>query len=170
MTDPDTNTKLRIMIPLMSGGMLWQARSIVERLGPGYEYLFVTAPEDMPAVQHHMPNRELHVVPLPSSSGLMTVGQKVTAVPRSFWHAARQIQRLRPHVILCVGTCLAIPLFLMGRLAGAKTIFVESLTRVTELSRTGWMVARLRLADRMYVQWPALAKGHPGVRYQGNVL
>lgn len=96
------------------------AGAIDHRLGPGYEYLFVTAPEDLAAVQNRIPDDRLYVVPMPSSSGLVSLRQKVAAVPRSFWHAAHHILQLRPHVILCLGTCLAIPLFLIGRMLVPK--------------------------------------------------
>ena len=47
--------------------------------------------------------------------------------------------------------------------------FVESITRVTGSSRTGRLVAALRLPARHYVQWERLASP-PRVRYAGSVI
>jgi len=88
----------------------------------------------------------------------------------SFVEALRLMRRLRPDAVLAVGTAIAVPLMAAARLAGIPTIFVESLTRVRELSLTGRVIRRLRLAERFYVQWPELEQARTGTRYAGAVL
>lgn len=162
--------QLHILTTVVSGGFLWQARAIMSQLGPNYKYSLVTAPEDYRDVRACFPGRAIHVVPFPSSSALLNVRHRLRDMVASFAGCALLILRLRPDVILCVATCLAIPLFFFGRLAGSRTIFVESITRVTRLSRTGWIVLRFGLADRFYVQWPNLANICNKALYRGNVL
>jgi len=162
--------RLRILVTMVSGGMLWQARSLLERLGNGHDYVLVTAPDDRRTVQSHFPDVSLNLVPFPSSSGLRSLRDKLLAPVASLWRSGLLVRRFRPDVVLCVSTCLALPLFFWGRLWGARTVYVESATRVTKLSRTGWLVLRLRLASRFYVQWPALARIHTGALFRGSVL
>ncbi len=165
-----TPRKLRILTTMVSGGMLWQARSVTDRLGDDHEYLLVTAPDDFSGIRFHFPDRKIHVVPFPSSTALVRWYQKLSAPVTSLWHCARLVFRLRPDVVFCVGTCLAIPLFFWGRLIGAKTVFVESITRVTRMSMTGRLVLFFRLSDRFYVQWPQLGRAYRRTLYRGNVL
>lgn len=80
------------------------------------------------------------------------------------------VGQLRPHAVFVVGAATAIPLFLAAKRFGAKCVFIESLTRVEKLSLTGRIVHRLRLADRLYVQWERLARELDGTQYAGAVL
>lgn len=88
----------------------------------------------------------------------------------SFLEAYRLVARLRPHAVLALGTSTAIPLFCAAKCLGARNVFVESLTRVERLSMTGRIIRRLRLADRLYVQWPRLAQDVNGAVFAGAVL
>ena len=84
--------------------------------------------------------------------------------------AFRMVRRLRPDVILGMSTASSAALFLAGRLHGARCIYVESLTRVDDLSLTGRIVYHTRLANVIYGQWPQLSRRLPRVRYAGAVL
>ena len=88
----------------------------------------------------------------------------------SFVEGFRLVRRLRPHAILAVGHPAAVPLFLAAKFWRARTVFVESLTRVHDLSVTGRIVYRLGLAQRMYVQWPRLHERYARCTYAGSVL
>lgn len=162
--------QLRILVTVVSGGMLWQSQSLMDRLGGGFRYSWVTALDDYRTIQGRFPDRNVEVMPFPSSTGLVTARQKLLAPVFSLWRAAGLVYRLRPDAIVSLGTCLAIPLFFWGRLCGAKTVFIESITRVTQLSMTGRIVLGLRLADRFYVQWPDLAGKYRRTVYRGSVL
>ena len=97
----------------------------------------------------------------------------VTNTLRGLWsmvEAMRLVRRLRPDVILTLGTAASVPLLLAGRAVGARSVFVESLTRVERLSLTGWLLYRLRLPQRFYVQWASLAQRYPRAVYAGMVL
>lgn len=68
--------------------------------------------------------------------------------------AARLLRRLRPSAIVTTGAGVAVPFCYLGRLYGAKVIYIESFARVDEPSLTGRLVHPA--ADRFFVQWPAL--------------
>lgn len=84
--------------------------------------------------------------------------------------AIRIVKGLRPAWILAVGTSMAVPLFAAGRVMGARCCFLESLTRVRDLSMTGRILKRLRLPNRFYVQWSDLARDDPALHFAGAVL
>jgi beta-1,4-N-acetylglucosaminyltransferase len=72
-------------------------------------------------------------------------------------------------LVLVLGTPHAVPMLLAARILGRPTVFVESITRVDQLSLTGRLVRRLRLASRLLVQWPGLRVREPGVAL-GSIL
>jgi UDP-N-acetylglucosamine:LPS N-acetylglucosamine transferase len=78
------------------------------------------------------------------------------------------LRLLRPRVILTTGAGLAVPFAWMGRLLGVRVVYVESLTRVDHPSLSCRLIKPV--ADRVYVQWPELARAMPEARYVGKVL
>jgi beta-1,4-N-acetylglucosaminyltransferase len=78
------------------------------------------------------------------------------------------VRRLQPRVILTTGAGVAVPFAWMGKLLGARVVYVESLTRVDEPSLSCRLVEPV--ADRVYVQWPELARSMAKARYAGKVL
>ncbi|MEM7715539.1 MAG: UDP-N-acetylglucosamine--LPS N-acetylglucosamine transferase, partial [Cyanobacteria bacterium P01_A01_bin.68] len=54
---------------------------------------------------------------------------------------------------------VAVPFIAIGKLLGAKTVFVESITRVKTLSLSAKLVRPC--LDALYVHWPQLLKHYP---------
>jgi beta-1,4-N-acetylglucosaminyltransferase len=86
---------------------------------------------------------------------------------RNFWLALGVLGRHRPDVVLATGGGVTVPVFVVGKLMGARLIYVESLTRVDGPSLTGRLV--YPLADRFFVQW-AEAATRPRMEFVGNLL
>jgi UDP-N-acetylglucosamine:LPS N-acetylglucosamine transferase len=82
--------------------------------------------------------------------------------------AVRLAHRLRPKVVLTTGSGLAVPFAWAGRLWGARVVYVESITRITGPSAAYRLIAPV--AERLYVQWPELARSLRRARYAGNVF
>jgi beta-1,4-N-acetylglucosaminyltransferase len=82
--------------------------------------------------------------------------------------AWRVIRDERPAAILSSGAGVAVPFAWIGRMHGARTVYVESFTRMDELSLSGRMIKPV--ADRFYVQWPQLAARTRRVRFAGNLF
>jgi beta-1,4-N-acetylglucosaminyltransferase len=78
---------------------------------------------------------------------------------RNFWLAYRVLQQEKPDLVLSTGAGVAVPFIILAKLFGFKTAFVESYTRVKELS----LSARLMLPflDNLYVQWSQLQLKYP---------
>jgi beta-1,4-N-acetylglucosaminyltransferase len=82
--------------------------------------------------------------------------------------ARRVIRRERPSAILTTGAGLAVPFAWVGRLFGVPTVYVESFTRIDELSLSARLISPV--ASRLYVQWPELAGSAGRPRFAGNLF
>jgi beta-1,4-N-acetylglucosaminyltransferase len=82
--------------------------------------------------------------------------------------AWKLITDLRPKVIVTTGAGPAVPFAWVGRVFGAKIVYIESLTRIEGPSLSYRLVRPI--VSRFYVQWPDLAANVPGARYAGSVL
>lgn len=71
-------------------------------------------------------------------------------------------------MIVTTGAGTAVPFAWLGRLLGARVVYVESLTRVHSPSLSLRLIAPV--ASRVYAQWPELAAARKGVRYVGTVV
>jgi beta-1,4-N-acetylglucosaminyltransferase len=65
----------------------------------------------------------------------------------------------KPDLVISTGAGVAVPFLILAKLLGKQTIFVESITRVEQLS----LSARLALPflDGLYVHWPQLQARYP---------
>ena len=78
----------------------------------------------------------------------------------NFHECARILLAERPDVVLSAGAGPAVPMMLLSRLAGARTVFVETAASVSTMSMTGRMLRHV--ADAFFVQWPGLVARYPG--------
>jgi UDP-N-acetylglucosamine transferase subunit ALG13 len=79
--------------------------------------------------------------------------------------AYRTIRRYRPNVILTTGAGVAVPFLLLGRFMGCQTVFVESITRVRDLSLSAKILRSVRAIETLVVQHREL-----GERYREAVI
>jgi beta-1,4-N-acetylglucosaminyltransferase len=86
----------------------------------------------------------------------------------NFWEAWQILRSWKPTLILSTGAGPVVPFAIVGRFLGIKTIFVESYCRTREPSLTGRLM--YYLADRMFYQWPDLARHYPRARYGGPLF
>ena len=78
---------------------------------------------------------------------------------RNLGLAWQVINQESPDLILSTGAGVAVPFIILAKLKGIKTAFIESFTRVKELSLSARLV--LPFLDGLYVQWEQL-KVHNG--------
>lgn len=78
----------------------------------------------------------------------------------------RALRQIKPDVIVTTGAAPGVLVLFLGRLLGAKTIWVESLCHAERVSISGKMC--MRFADRVYTQWPHLANRK--IIYSGNIM
>jgi UDP-N-acetylglucosamine:LPS N-acetylglucosamine transferase len=77
------------------------------------------------------------------------------------------VLRERPHVVVTTGAALGVVALRLGKLIGAKTVWVDSIANVQKMSMSGRRVRSV--ADLWLTQWEHLA-GDNGPFYHGGVL
>jgi UDP-N-acetylglucosamine:LPS N-acetylglucosamine transferase len=73
--------------------------------------------------------------------------------------AWRLLRRDRPHVVVSTGAGVAFPFFLVARLLGIKTVYVEVYDRIDAPTLTGRLCQPL--ASRFLLQWEAQKRFYP---------
>jgi len=69
--------------------------------------------------------------------GAFPTNRNVPNLVRNFWIAWRVLRRERPEVIISTGAGLAIPFFVLGRLFGAKLVYLEVFDRIDSPTISG---------------------------------
>lgn len=82
--------------------------------------------------------------------------------------AMRVLVRERPALIVSTGAAVAVPFFILGRVLGAKTMYIEVVDRVDSSTLTGRLVRPF--AHAMLVQWPEQQRLYPGARLIGRLM
>jgi len=90
------------------------------------------------------------------------------ALLRNFALAIRVLMSTRPRVVLTTGAGVAVPFVWLGRLSGARVVYVESATRIEAPSLSLRLVRPF--VSQLYVQWPELQQALPSARYCGSVF
>jgi beta-1,4-N-acetylglucosaminyltransferase len=87
----------------------------------------------------------------------------------NFWEAFQILRQERPKIILSTGAGPAVPFAIVGRLFfSTHVIFVETITRITSPSVTGWIM--YRLAHKFFYQWDTLRPFFPKASYGGPLV
>lgn len=69
------------------------------------------------------------------------------------------LRRERPDVVISTGAGVAVPFLFLARLLGSQTVFVESITRVRDLSLSAKLA--LPFLTVLYVHWSELQLRYP---------
>lgn len=85
-----------------------------------------------------------------------------------FIHSLFILFIVRPDVLISTGSGLTLPPFLVARVFGIKTLFVESPSRVYKPSIAGKLL--IGKVDLWLSSWPDLAGRFEGVEYRGMIF
>lgn len=83
------------------------------------------------------------------------------------WRALKILLRERPDAIVTTGSAPMLVFLLLGRLMGARTLWVDSLANPERMSSSGKLARHI--AHQTVSQWPEIAKTE-GLNYWGSVL
>jgi beta-1,4-N-acetylglucosaminyltransferase len=78
---------------------------------------------------------------------------------RNLFLAWRFIRRERPEVVASTGAGVAFPFFVIAKLFGSKTVYVEVFDRIDHATLTGALC--YPLTDVFAIQWPEQAASYP---------
>jgi len=82
--------------------------------------------------------------------------------------AWRILRKEKPDAVISTGAGVGVPFLWLGRLLGIRTVFIDSLTRIQDLSLSGKLV--YPVVDRFFVQWPELSLRYRRGVFGGRVL
>ena len=86
----------------------------------------------------------------------------------NFFESLNVLLKEKPNVIVSTGADTAFFTCLLGKLMGARLVFIESFARITEPSLSGKLL--YPFADTFFVQWPDLKADLPKAVYAGSVF
>jgi len=82
---------------------------------------------------------------------------------RNFLLAVNILKKERPNVVVTSGAGVGVPFIYIAKMFNIKTIYIESLTRIEDISLSGKMV--YFVVDHFLVQWPELTKKYRKAMY-----
>lgn len=146
----------KLLAVASSGGHWIQLMRLLPAFS-SYEIIFVTV---LASYRSEVPNNKFYLV---NDATRWTKFKLIGLAVRLGWIVFKE----RPRVILSTGAAPGYFALLFGRLFGARTIWVDSITNIDQLSMSGSLVGKF--ADLWLTQWPHLAKAN-GPHYGGSVL
>lgn len=158
---------MKLLVVLGEGGHTTELLRLVDLLGDGYDYHYIVAAEDPLSVSRIRRPGPVYRLPRPRHKA-MSIAQGAWRALGVSWQTFRLLRQLRPTAILSTGPALAVPVALLGKTVGARLIFVETGSRVNQLSLTGRLL--YPIADLFFVQWPQLQARLPRAIYAGRLL
>lgn len=87
---------------------------------------------------------------------------------RNTFVALKVLKKERPDVIISSGAAVAVPFFYLGKLFGAKLIYIEVFDRIDKPTLTGKMV--YPIVDKFIVQWDEQKKVYPKAVNLGSIF
>jgi UDP-N-acetylglucosamine:LPS N-acetylglucosamine transferase len=158
MSDTDKQKQLRICLAASAGGHISQLLKLAACWN-GYETFCVTTTQ---VVRNNLNKLgEVYVVGECNRQHPMRV---ITV----FMRCIRIVLRERPDVVISTGAAAGCMLCFLGKMFGAKVVWIDSITNVERISLSGRMVRYI--ADLFLVQWPELAGRNKKVEFVGTVI
>ena len=82
--------------------------------------------------------------------------------------AFKILRKEKPDLIISSGAAVAVPFFWLGKLFGAKTVYIEIFDRINKPTLTGKLV--YPVTDKFIVQWEELKKVYPKAINLGGIF
>lgn len=87
----------------------------------------------------------------------------------NIFYALYVIARERPHAVFTTGGPIVLPFALVCKFLPLRFIYLDTLSRVVELSNTGKLIHKYKLYDEFMSQWEAVAREY-NVEYVGKTF
>lgn len=87
---------------------------------------------------------------------------------RNTWLAIKILKKEKPDLIISSGAAVAVPFFWLGKLQGAKTVYIEIFDRIDKPTLTGKLV--YPVTDRFIVEWEEMKEVYPKAINLGSIF
>jgi len=145
------------ILAVASGGGHWQQLMLLRRSFEGHEVRFLTT---LPGLPDQFDAFPAAIVPDCNRN------EPIKSI-RSLFAIAWQILRYRPQYVISTGALPGVIALALGRLIGARTVWVDSVANAEEMSMSGCLARRF--AHLWLSQWEHVAAAE-GADYAGAVL
>jgi len=149
---------MKLCLVCSSGGHFLELHSL-DTLWQAHDHFWVTFPGK--DTEFFLGKRRVYWAYHPTN-------RSITNLIRNLFLAVKVIGKEKPDAVISTGAGVAVPFLYVGRLFGAKTVYIESLTRVHTLSLSGRLV--YPIVHAFLVQWPELADKHRKAVFEGQVI
>ena len=145
------------ILAIASGGGHWQQLMLMRPAFEGHDVHFLTTLPGLPeqfdaAPSSIVPDCNRNELLATMKAGLVLLGHML---------------RRRPHVVISTGALPGVLAIMLGRIFGARTIWVDSVANAEEMSSSGRLARRF--AHEWMSQWSHVAEAS-GAKYAGAVL
>ena len=82
--------------------------------------------------------------------------------------AIKVLKKEKPDLIISSGAAVAVPFFYIGKLFGAKLVYIEVFDRINKATMTGKLV--YPITDKFIVQWEEMKKVYPKAINLGSIF
>lgn len=149
--------KRKRLLAIASGGGHWIQ---LLRLRPAFEEYEVVFVSMLESYAEQVGDARFHLVPDASRFDLKGFAPV-------FFKALRVILKERPAAIVTTGSAPMLAFIVLGRLFGARTLWVDSIANSERMSSSGRLARKL--AHQVVSQWPEVAEAE-GVPHWGGVI
>ena len=138
-------TKAKICIPTSSGGHLthmWLLKPVWSQAADRFWVTF-----DKEDANSLLEDERVYHCFFPTN-------RNIPNLIRNSWLAIKVLRKEHPDLIISSGAAVAVPFFLIGKMLGAKCVYIEVFDRVDKPTLTGRILNSV--ANLFVVQWPEM--------------
>lgn len=152
----------KVIFAASSGGHVTEILKL-EELFKEYEYLLITEKTD---VTENLNNK--YNVEFLRYGPNKNIFKYFYSIICNLIRCIKIVSKFRPDTVISTGAQIGGFVCFIGKLYGAKIIYIESLAKTQTLSKTGKNV--YKIADKFYVQWKSLEKKYDKAEYLGRLI
>jgi|GEM_PF-1321902 len=89
---------------------------------------------------------------------------------KNIFKAVSIIRKVKPEVIFSTGGPICLPFAALARVFKVPFVYLDTLSRVEDLSNTALFLRKYTLASQMYVQWQHHVERYPDLEYLGQTF
>ena len=89
---------------------------------------------------------------------------------KNIFKALNIIRKVKPAAVFSTGGPICLPFALVCKLLNKKFIYLDTLSRVDELSNTARFLLKYKLTSEIYVQWKHHVEAYPALEYRGKTF
>ncbi len=149
---------LKICFPVSSGGHLTQVY-ILKEWWEKYDRFWVTF--DKMDAHFLLKGERVYHAKYPTN-------RNIKNLIKNTFIAWRILLKERPDIIFSTGAGVAVPFYYLGKLLGAKLLFMDVINRVDSPTLTGKLV--YPIVDHLLIQWKELKVFYPKGEYWGQAF